>query len=222
MKFARQTILLAIVLSCGRLAALAQNDDPRRDSQIWPDVTANIKLDKTLNLVLFGTLRLGRDDTALTSHQAGIGISRRMGQYLSGGVHYRFIENEPTPNRQSTEHRLFADLTPRAPLKLGIQFSDRNRIEWRNINDRVSWRYRNRLQLERAFTIGERKITPYISGESMYDTRFDTWNRNQLYIGARVPIVNHFTFDGFYMRQWDARALPGFLNVVGTFIRLEF
>ena len=223
MKFARQTILLAVVLSCGRLAALAQKpDDPRRDSQIWPDVTVNIKLDESLSLVLYGTIRLGRNDTALISQQAGIGLNRRFSQNLTGGFQYRFIENEPTPNRLSTEHRLFAELTPRAPLKFGFQVSDRNRIEWRNINHKVSWRYRNRLQFERPVKIGSRKITPYLAGESMYDTRFDTWNRNQIYIGARVPIVKHFTFDGFYMKQWDARSVPGFLNVVGTFVRLEF
>jgi hypothetical protein len=107
-------------------------------------------------------------------------------------------------------------------LKFKFQVSDRNRFEWRNINGVVSWRYRNRLQFERPISIGERRVTPYISGETMYDTRFATWTRNQLYVGARVPIAAHVTWDVFYMRQWDARAQPGFLNVFGTFIRLDF
>lgn len=223
MNIHKQKILLAILLACLGSRAFAQRrDDPQRDSQIWPDTTISIKLDEKLTLVMFGTIRFGRDDSAAVSHQAGIGISRRFFPKLSGGVHYRFIKNEPTPNRLSTEHRLWGELTPRTALKFGVNLSDRNRMEWRNINDKVSWRYRNRLQLERPLNLGEFKLTPYVSGETMYDTRFRTWNRSQVYVGARIPIAKHVTFDGFYMRQWDARALPGFLHVIGTFCRLEF
>lgn len=215
--------LLAILLAIANFRAIAQRrDDPQRDSQLWPDVITTIELNEKLSLVLFGTARLGRDDSALINKQLGIGLNRTLSKNLSTAFQYRFIKNEPTPNRLSTEHRLHADLTPRTPLKFGFQLSDRNRFEWRNINGNVSWRYRNRLQFERPFNIGERRITPYISGETMYDTRPANWTRNQLYVGARVPVVKHVTWDGFYMRQWDARTQPGFLNVVGTFIRLDF
>jgi len=213
----------AILLICARSSGFAQRrDDPRRDTQFWPDTTITIKLDKNFSLVLFGTLRLGRDDSALVSRQAGISISRSFGKHFGSTLSYRYIENEPTPDRQSTEHRVFADFTPRTLLKYGFTVSDRNRIEWRDINQKTSWRYRNRLQFERPFTIRERKITPYVAGEPMYDTRFHAWNRTQIYIGARVPLARHITFDGFYLKQLDARVQPGFLNVVGAFWRLDF
>ena len=223
MKLRSSICLLAILLVCAGSRTFAQRrDDPQHDSQIWPDIITNISLSEDLSLTLFGTARLGRNDSDLVNRQLGIGLNYSVNKNFGTAFQYRFIKNEPTPDRLSTEHRLHADLTPRAPLKFGFQISDRNRIEWRNINHKVSWRYRNRLQFERPVKIGSRKITPYLAGESMYDTRFDTWSRNQIYIGARVPIVKHFTFDGFYMKQWDARSVPGFLNVVGTFVRLEF
>jgi len=220
-------VLLAFLLACLGPSALAQGaNDPQRDSQIWPDTTVTIKLHHHFSLSLFGTIRLGREDSALISQQAGIGLARAFGKHFSAGVSYRYIENEPTPTRSSTEHRIFAEVTSRTPLKLGFNVSDRNRIEWRNINEAVSWRYRNRLQFERpvnlAFHGHERKVTPYVAGESQYDTRYRTWNRNQLYVGARLPLTTHVTFDGFYMKQWDARTRPGFLNVVGAYWRLEF
>ncbi len=37
----------------------------------------------------------------------------------------------------------------------------------------------------------------------------------------RVPLTKHLTFDGFYMRQLDNRVRPGFLHVIGTFLRVE-
>jgi hypothetical protein len=223
MQLYQRTILLLLILTGIKSLALAQRqDDPQRDSQIWPDVITTITLDEKNSLVLFGTLRLGRDDSALVNKQLGVGLNRLLNKNFSTAFQYRFIKNEPTPNRLSTEHRLHVDLTTRTSLKLGFNLSDRNRFEWRDINGRISWRFRNRLQFERPFSIGERRLTPYISGETMYDTRFDTWTRNQLYIGARVPIAKHLTLDGFYMRQWDARTQPGFLNVIGSFIRLDF
>ena len=97
-----------------------------------------------------------------------------------------------------------------------------HRIEWRDINTRVSWRYRNRLQFERPLAISEHKLTPYVACEPMYDTRHRTWSRTQCYVGSRIPLNKHVTFDGFYMRQWDARANPGFLHVFGAYWRLEY
>ncbi|MEO6724603.1 MAG: DUF2490 domain-containing protein [Blastocatellia bacterium] len=219
-------VLLALLLACLGSPAFAQSSDLQRDTQIWPDTTISFKLKNNFSLFLFGTVRLGRDDSALISQQAGIGLTRGFGKHFSTSFSYRYVANEPTPGKSSTEHRVFADFTPRTPLKFGINVSDRNRTEWRNINEKISWRYRNRLQFERPSSLPlwghERKITPYISGEAMYDTRYRTLNRTQMYIGARLPISKHATLDGFYMKQWDARTRPGFLNVIGTFWRLEF
>ncbi|MDQ3009746.1 MAG: DUF2490 domain-containing protein [Acidobacteriota bacterium] len=219
-------VLLAILLIWLGSSAFAQSSDPQRDTQIWPDATITFKLKNNFSLFLFGTIRLGRDDSALISQQAGIGLTRGFGKHFSASFSYRYVANEPTPGKSSTEHRVFADFTPRTPLKFGVNVSDRNRIEWRNINETISWRYRNRLQFDRPFSFPvhghERKITPYVSAESMYDTRYRAWNRTQMYMGARLPISKHVTFDGFYMKQWDARARPGFLNVFGAFWKLDF
>ncbi len=226
MKTLPHGMAMAILLVWLVSPAFAQSSDPQRDSQIWPDTTITFKLKNNFSFFLFGTIRLGRDESALVSQQAGIGLTRSFGKYFSTSLAYRYIENEPTPTKSSTEQRVFADFTPRGPLKFGVNVSDRNRVEWRNINDRISWRYRNRLQFERPFSIQlrghERKITPYLSAESMYDTRYRTWNRTQAYIGARLPLTKHVTFDGFYMKQWDARARPGFLNVFGALWKFEF
>ena len=225
MKTHPQGVLLALLLACLGSSASAQSGDPQRDTQIWPDTTLTIKLKNNFSLFFFGTIRLGRDDSALISQQAGIGLMRGFGKHFSTSLAYRYIANEPTPDRSSTEHRLFADFTPRTPLKFGVNISDRNHIEWRNINDKISWRYRNRLQFERPFGIPhwrERKVTPYVAGETQYDTRYRAWSRNLLFVGTRLPLSKHVTFDGFYMRQWDARTRPGFLHVIGTFWKLEF
>lgn len=215
-------ILTALLLGAGAISFAQGRDDPFADSQTWSETQVTIKLRPDLNLILVGTLRIGRNDTAFINEQAGIGLSRAFGRRLTGAVFYRYINSEPTPDRQSRENRLLFELTPRTPLKRGFGMSDRNRIELRNINGRVSWRYRNRLQFDHPLAIAEHRITPYVAGEIQCDTRYDTCNRNQIYAGARVPLSKHVTFDGFYMRQWDARTRPGFIQVIGAYWRLEF
>jgi len=218
------TIFLHLtLLMCARSQAQTQRrDDPQRDTQFWPDTSVTIKLRPDINLILYGTARWGRDSSALVNEQAGFGFSKSFSKNLSSTIFYRFINSEPTPGRRSSEHRIYLDLTPRKSLGAGFTVQDRNRIEWRDVNQRTSWRYRNRLQFERPFSINERKITPYFAVEPMYDTRYHAWNRTQMYIGSRVPLIKHVTFDGFYMRQFDARTRPGFLHVIGGFWRLEF
>jgi hypothetical protein len=219
--FVAAGIFIFMILSRAQICA-QQSDNPNLDSQFWPDTQANIRIAPNLNLVLFGTIRLGRNDSAFVNEQAGIGLNRVWGRYLSSSVQYRYIKSEPTPERQAREHRIHMDITPRIYLVHKFVLTDRNRVEWRDVNSRTSWRYRNRLQLERGMAFRQIKLIPYLAIEPYYDTRFKAWNRTQLFSGARVPITKHVTFDGFYMRQWDARVNPGFLHVIGAFWRLEF
>lgn len=58
--------------------------------------------------------------------------------------------------------------------------SDRNRVDFRWVNDKFSVRYRNRLTLEREFTIGERSYTPYASIEAYYDSRSQPQHLNAI------------------------------------------
>lgn len=215
-------VLLFVLLLLSLRTAAQSDDDPQRDAQIWPDAQVAFRLRPDLRLIFYGTMRLGRDDSALISERVGIGMSKSFGEHFSGGAFYYYIISEPTPTRRSSEHRVFVDLVPRRALGKGFIVQDRNRLEWRDVNQRTSWRYRNRLQFERPFNLGERRVTPYVAGELFFDTRFQTWNRQQIYVGARLPLNRHVTLDGFYSRTWDARARPGFLHIIGAFWRLEF
>lgn len=214
--------MLMLFLCSGTAVRAQSSDDPAADTQIWPDTQVTVKLDRNHSLIIHGTIRLGRNNTAFVNEQIGAGLRRAFGRHFSASINYRYLHSEPTPSRQQRENRIFVDLTPRVPLGKGFQLQDRNRIEWRDVNNcGCSYRYRNRIQLERAFNIGEKQLTPYVSSEFFYDTRFRAWNRSQHFVGMRVPLNKHLTFDGFYMRQIDGRVNPGFLHVIGTFLRVE-
>jgi hypothetical protein len=113
-------------------------------------------------------------------------------------------------------------LTARVPIGKGFTLVERQRNEYRNINHREAFRYRNRLQVERPFSIGERKLTAYVAGEALFDSRFHQWNRFIYFIGNRTPVNKHLTFDTFYMRMLDTQARPGFLHILGVTTRIEY
>ncbi len=203
--------------------ALAQTPiDTEHDAQFWPDVQATFNLREEWSLFLFGTMRLGRDWATVTNEQLGFGAAKRFGPGLSTSLSYRHLHTEAVPGRHINEDRLFADLTPRRNLSKRVVLVDRNRFEWRRVNGQMMYRYRNRVQLERPVSVGEKRLTPYAAFEAFYDSRFRTWTRFQIYTGTRVPLSKHVTLDVFYMHQWDSRAIPGYIDVVGALWRLEF
>jgi hypothetical protein len=218
----RAALGAALILSLSAGVAAQEDDGPRGDTLLWPDVQASIKLRPDVRLLLFGSVRFGRDVSAVVDRRVGAGFTFDLGKYVLLTPFYQYSLAQPTPQRRTREHRFYLDLTLRLPLKGGLTLSDRHRGELRRINGALSGRYRNRLQLERPVVIHDYKFTPYLAGELNYDGRFHAWNRNRIYLGARLPVREQVTLDSYYMRQHDGRARPGFLHVVGVIVRLDF
>jgi len=218
----RAISLAALISLCSFSAAAQRAEDPDGDTQFWPDIQVSFRLHPKVALNLFGTSREGRDISVPVNEQVGGAVSFSLNKYLTVGPGYRFIATQPTPTRHSHENRFFFDVTMRLPLRAGFAVSDRNRGEARNIDGTFSQRYRNRLQVERAFSIHDHRFTPYVSSEAYYDRRFHDWVRWQHFIGVRVPVHQHVTLDSYYLKQNDARSRPGYLQVLGMSVRLDF
>jgi len=217
-----RVMLWAVLIIGGSSAAFAQHsDDLRGDTQLWPDLQLSIKLRPQISANFYGTIRMGRNISTATDAQIGAGLSFRLGKYLSLSPNYRYLFAHPTPVRYTREHRFFVDLTVRVPLRFGFAVSDRHRGDLRDINGVISGRYRNRLQLERALTVHDHKLTPYLAGEMNYDSRYHAWVRNRVFIGARMPVQKHLTLDSYYARQHDGRSRPGYLHMIGMIFRVE-
>lgn len=222
--FLLQRVALTIaLLTAGCESGLAQfAGEPEDDTQLWPDVQVSINLNRLWNVFLFGTMRLGRNWSAITNEQLGFGATRRIGNSFSSTLSYRRLHSEAVPGRLVDEDRVFADATPRFRLGPKVTLVDRNRFEWRRVNGTIMYRYRNRMQFERPVDLRERRLVPYAAVETFYDTRFRAWSRHQIYSGARMPMTSNLTLDLFYMHQWDKRVRPGYIDVIGMLWRVEF
>lgn len=215
-------ILMLTLMLIPQLALGQEAVDTEHDAQLWPDVQVTFNLKSQWSVFFFGTMRLGREWSAITNEQIGIGGTKRINQSFTTSLSYRHLHTEAIPGRHVNEDRVFADAIPRRKIGQKLTLINRNRFEWRRVNGQVMYRYRNRVQFERPVDVREKRLTPYVALEAFYDTRFRSWSRFQIFTGTRVPLSKHVTLDGFYMHQWDSRATPGYIDVVGAQWRLEF
>jgi hypothetical protein len=81
------------------------------------------------------------------------------------------------------ETRLIEAATSNFPLQAGFSLSDRNRfdLDWKN--DKFSWRYRNKLTLERTVVIYSYRLIPYVAAERFQESQYSKWSTASLYAG---------------------------------------
>jgi len=105
-----------------------------------------------------------------------------------------------------------------------ILISDRNRadLDWPTTGN-FTWRYRNRLTLERRLTIRSYHPAPYVSAEVFYESQYKKWSTTALYAGCLFPIGKHVQFDPYYEHQNNTGKHPNQqLNQFGLVLNLYF
>jgi hypothetical protein len=194
------TILLC--LAC--LPARAQ------EAQFLPEVDAYLKLNPTFRAYLEAKDdRDGGDPT-----QLAIGPSLQIylkpliklrkitefdlddskSRFLVLETGYRYITAPGAP----PENRLVEAATSNFPLRAGFFVSDRNRfdLDWKN--GIFTWRYRNKLSVERTFAIYSYHFIPYVAAEPFYESQYNKWSTTSLYAGFLWPVGKHVQFNTYY------------------------
>jgi hypothetical protein len=197
----------------------------------WPEIDAFVRLNSESRLK-FVTAR-ATDGTTYDSADIGAALEitlkpilRRKEdsldeakrKYLTFSVGYRYYDNLDKPN----ENRVELDLTPRYFLPGSLLLSDRNRADLRVIGGNFSWRYRNRLTLERSFRLACVHLTPYARGEVYYDSRYGTWNKNSYAFGVIFPVRKRAELEPYYERSNDSRSSIRHVNAIGLTANLYF
>jgi hypothetical protein len=113
-------------------------------------------------------------------------------------------------------------LTSHFHLPLSLVLAERNRFDLRVISDQFSWRYRNRLTLERSFMIKSFSFSPYARGEIYYDSKSGTWSKNAYSFGAIFPIRKRLELEGYYERDNTTGGDPPHINGIGMTLSIYF
>lgn len=137
---------------------------------------------------------------------------------LTFRVGYRYLNNVGKPN----ENRVVLQLTSRFHLPWSLEMEERNRSDLRVIKGQFSWRYRNRVTVQRSFSIKSYSFSPFARGEIYYDSRHDSWDENTYSFGATFPVKKRFELQGYYERENATHGSPPHVNGIGVTLYMYF
>jgi len=133
---------------------------------------------------------------------------------------YRYL---PQANNAPAIDRVDPVVTINLPMKGRFLLSDSNRadLDWQN--GRSTWRYRNRVQIERPLGFRSYHPIPYVSVEFSYESQYNKWSDTAVYAGCRFPIGKHVDFNPYYEHQNNTGKSPNQqLNQLGLMLNLYF
>jgi hypothetical protein len=107
---------------------------------------------------------------------------------------YRYLT---APNVTPTQ-RLEPIVTFHFPLVNGALISDRNRadLDWKD--GKFTWRYRNKLTVERTVAIRSYHFIPYVAAEPYYVSQYNKWSTIALFAGFLFPVGKKVEFNSYY------------------------
>jgi hypothetical protein len=231
---------LVLLWSAGTIAAILSVATPARaqTEQVWPELSTFVKLNDSMRLYFLATttregknstegefgpnfdfyLKVRGKKTLGPLRLVRLDESRRQWIMVRVGYHYLPSYTGGTP-----ESRGIVEATPRFPLPHGVLLESRNRMEFRFIGGEYSWRYRNRLTVDRDFVIGRLRWTPYVRAEVYYDSKSHRWSRTALIAGSVFPLGRHLELEGYYEHQNDTSSSPNRqVNAQGCVVNLYF
>jgi hypothetical protein len=206
-----------------------------QDVQFLPEVDAHLKLNSTFRTYLeakddrdagapdqftFGpSLQFYMKPLLKLKDVTAFDLDDTKSRFVVLEAGYRYIAAPNTP----TDNRLLTMVTFNFPLSAGLHVSDRNRadLDWKNGG--FTWRYRNKLTLERTFSIHSYHLIPYIAAEPYYESQYSKWSTTALYAGCLFPVGKHVEFNAYYEHENNTGKKPNMpVNQVGLALYLYF
>jgi hypothetical protein len=138
-------------------------------------------------------------------------------KYLSMRLGYHVL---PMQNG-NTEQRGIFEITARYYLPRSFLLSERNRLDFRGQNT-FSWRYRNRITLERDLKVKRIAFAPYARAEAFYNVTTGDWNRFSFTGGIVFSIAKHLELEPYFERQINSGSIPQFVNGFGITLSTYF
>jgi uncharacterized protein DUF2490 len=181
-----------------------------QDVQFLPEIDAHLKLNSAVRVYLEAKDdREGGDSTQFTigpsiqlylkpliklKHVTAFDLDDSKSRALVLETGYRYITAPDAPS----ENRMLVALTSNFPMKAGFHISDRNRadLDWKN--GKFTWRYRNKLTVDRTFSIRSYHFIPYVAAEPYYESQYHKWSTTSLYAGCLFPVGKHVQFNSYY------------------------
>lgn len=127
-----------------------------------------------------------------------LGLSYKLSAWFGIAPSYRHVLTRGSAD-WNTEKRPQLDLNLSRKW-LGLNWSDRNRFEFRFRDSGESVRYRNKLTAKfPQWRVMD--IQPYVANEIFYDLKAESLNKNRIYAGASAPVFQDLRVEIGYIRE---------------------
>ena len=195
------------------------------EAEAWPEFDIWIKVDDAGKNRIY-ILSSFTEEPNFQYQESALGISwdQRIHKNWAWRVGARYITKAVDPPDKN-ETRVVLDLKWYHELGGGWLFTDRNRLDLRKFDgDQAgSYRYRNRVQLEKPFPVFSQQWAGFASYELYYDSRFDEWGQRQRVIaGVSVPLSKWASVDVFYGYHLEIKPKRETGSALGVAFGLSF
>lgn len=209
-----------MILGWVLLAGFACLSARAQEVQFLPEIDAHLKLNSSIRTYLedkndrdggdptqfaFGpSIQLYVKPLIKLKHMTAFDLDDSKSRALVLEAGYRYIITPDAPPK----NRLVLAATSHFPLKAGFLISDRNRadLDWKDGS--FTWRYRNKLTLERTFLIRSYRLSPYVAAEPFYESQYGKWSTTSLYAGCLFPVGKHVEFNTYYQHDNNTNKQP--------------
>jgi len=216
--------LFVLLVACCKCASAQQ-------TELLSEVDAYLKLDSSIRLsVQAKNTREGGDPTQFMigpdlelyvkpliklKKVAAFDLDDAKSRPLVFAVGYRYLAGSPSTNR------MVLVATSHLSAKPGLLLSDRNRSDLDWSDGKFTWRYRNKLEVEKPLVIRSYHPAPYSSVEVYYESQHKKWSTTEIDVGCLFPIRKRFEFDPYYQHQNNTGKSPNSqLNGIGLILNI--
>ncbi len=227
----KNLVFLAAILIAS--ADLIFSQEPNEgDIQIWNETKVYFKSiekedddgkkQKFISPFVMGTIRVGQDVRHFVSERIGVGFDVRLNKYFKFTPSYYYINEQPTKNAKSIEHRIRMEVTAEKKWEK-FSLSNRNRVEFRRRHGRDdSTRYRNKTSFKFPINNDEGKeiVTPFVADEIFYDFSRKEWSRNEFSAGIEKKLTGKTSAKFFYLLQNNTGNILKRVNVFGINLKI--
>jgi len=216
----RRVMRRRLALAAAVAAAFAPPARAADASELWPELSAFVRLDDTKRLYLDASYAKGKEsdnrslDLGAFLDASLMPILReelrredwQRNRYLWTRVGYTRIWKASNGPAEVAEDRGVLALYGRAPLPEDTTVEARVRADLRWLGGDYSTRYRFRAEVNREFTVAGYTVVPYANIEWFYDTRYHGWSRTLVQAGPEITVSKTFRYEVYL--AWQSDRLP--------------
>ncbi|TSC81672.1 MAG: hypothetical protein G01um101420_918 [Parcubacteria group bacterium Gr01-1014_20] len=193
------------------------------DKQFWGTFVLNGNLPQKLKVSFEEELRIGEDASDFYYFHAEGGLTYELSKSVSLGAGYRQVY-EQKKERWLEERRPAAFVTLSWSW-MGVEFSDRNRLEYRHREaSTLMWRYRNKITAVFPHEWIGGKLQPFLSDELFVDLSEGEVVRNRIFAGVGRKLNKNVGVEAYYLLQTSRQSTGDWttFHVVGSKLKLSF